>query len=371
MRVGTISLNINTIDLNYGAVLHSWAFQQVLKRKPYVSKTEIIDYVTPTVSGIDRRTPAISHLRRGEVKSAVAALLRHKSHVVRFDKFESFISNRLEVSEQKFTYPEIASARLKYDAVVCESDVIWSPSFFEGSLDPVFFLNIPSMGSMRRIAYSASAANAIFSEEQLKDFKSNLNALDYISCRESYLVDLIKRVAGRNAQHVLDPTLLLNKDDYSQLIVGTQIGADYALLYFPVQYPRTLARKLVERAHALGLKAVDISRYPFSSGADVTIKDAGIEEFISLIAGAAAIWSNSFHATCFALVFHKEFLAFERKTGRKTQDLCEWFSLEDRLVRGVDFVEPASIDWCGVDRLREEYKAASHRWLDEAMCGED
>ena len=51
MKVGTLSLNINTDDLNYGAMLHSWAFQQVLKQQECVQSTEIIDYTTKILEG--------------------------------------------------------------------------------------------------------------------------------------------------------------------------------------------------------------------------------------------------------------------------------------------------------------------------------
>ena len=49
MKIGTLSVNINTPDYNYGALLHSYAFIEYLKKLDFVEHAEVIDYITPYV----------------------------------------------------------------------------------------------------------------------------------------------------------------------------------------------------------------------------------------------------------------------------------------------------------------------------------
>ena len=62
MSIGTLSLNINTHDLNYGALLHTWAFQHLLINK-FKVETEVIDYVTPQFENRILKYPWINSIK--------------------------------------------------------------------------------------------------------------------------------------------------------------------------------------------------------------------------------------------------------------------------------------------------------------------
>ena len=66
-QIGTLSLNINTDDFNYGAVLHSWAFQQYLQNK-LNEDIEIINYVTPRLENNDRKRPLKDAIKKRKIK---------------------------------------------------------------------------------------------------------------------------------------------------------------------------------------------------------------------------------------------------------------------------------------------------------------
>ena len=214
MNYGLLSLNINTDDLNYGAVLHSWAFQQVLENVCCEGTSEIIDYIPTHLENFDRRKPVVSYAKRRHWKNVIKLLMCRKRYLSRLDKFERFIDEKMTVSKEQFTEESLNSALLDYDTLVCESDVIWSPGFFGGKFERAFFLNLDSMRTKRRYAYSASAANMVFSENQKKEFSILLRNFDGISCRESYLSNYIESNEGIDAPHVLDPVLLLDQKCY-------------------------------------------------------------------------------------------------------------------------------------------------------------
>lgn len=66
-------------------------------------------------------------------------------------------------------------------------------------------------------------------------------------------------------------------------------------------------------------------------------------EFVNLILNAEAVVSNSFHATVFAIIFHKEFFVIERKERINTRvnDLLKVFGVEDRKMDHVKKLQTA------------------------------
>ncbi|MBU5478969.1 polysaccharide pyruvyl transferase family protein [Eubacterium sp. MSJ-13] len=168
MRIGTISLNINAPDFNYGAMLHSWAFQKYLKNLDYVEYTEIIDYTMPILEGQDLKYPFRQALLGKHLRSLIYYLKNYSIYKRRFNKFEKFIKANICKSQNKYTQATLNEAKLNYDCVICESDVIWSPGFSGGHFDKSFFLALDSMQNMKKIAYAPSMANGEMNDGKRK-----------------------------------------------------------------------------------------------------------------------------------------------------------------------------------------------------------
>jgi len=351
-KIGTISLNINTNDLNYGALLHSYAFQCFLNRYEGVS-TEIIDYKGPNLESLNLKYPTVALVKQKHYYKALMSSLRFFSHARRYEKFKEFINEHCTVSQTSYNQQSLDTAKLDYDIIVCESDVIWSPNITQPGFDKTFFLALNSMRNTKRVAYAASLANGLFTKEQQEEFAVLLENLGAISCRETYASDYVRELTGRDAKCVVDPVLLLDEEDYTDITADRLIKDPYVLLYMPIEYSRATVSKVRQYAKTKGLKVVEISAYPFDIVLQKTIRDAGIDDYLSLIKNAEVVFSNSFHAVCFSVIFKKDFYAFTRKTGRKIEDICSRLGLENRFIKGW-FKEQNTIDYELVyDRLRE------------------
>ena len=282
MKAGILSLNINTEDLNHGAMLHSWAFQRYLRTRLGI-ESEVIDYITPRAYGTNLEHPVWCHLKNKKIKPALVAAVGASAYRRRYKKFKAFINKHYIVSKKKYSQEKLAKEKLDYDVLFCESDVIWDPVFFHGRFDAAFFLGLPSMRNARRIAYSPSMGNLKISAAEEKQFKKLLNNLDYISCRETYATEYIKNKCGKEAVTVVDPVLLLNGKDYASITYRRLIKEPYVFLYTPVGYDLKLIKLAKTYAKQHGLKLVEVSRYSWDNISHTTIADAGIEEFLSLI----------------------------------------------------------------------------------------
>ena len=367
VKIGTISLNINTDDFNYGAMLHSWAFQKYLmKNKNYY--VEIIDYVTPHLEKLDYSRPVISNLKAKRRLSAAKDAVFYFPYKQRYKKFQKFIKNHMITSKEKYTQKKLNDAKLDYDILVCESDVIWYPGCFKGNYDPSFFLALDSMKGKKRIAYSPSMSSLKYVEKKKDELKELLTNLDHISCRETYEIDVLQELTDKKVTHVMDPVFLLEPEDYDE-ITGKRIIKDkYLLLYLPVNDNRELRKSAKKYAKEHGLKILEISTklYPNFIG-QKTLTHAGIEEFLSCIRNADMVFTNSFHAICFSVLFNKEFYAFTRHLNGKVEDICKTLGLMDRYLQDNKVKEDKKINYNKVNKKVVELRKKSQDWINNAI----
>ena len=110
--------------------------------------------------------------------------------------------------------------------------------------------------------------------------------------------------------------------------------------------------------------------HDYENGNVKCIGDAGIEEFLSAINYADVVFTNSFHAICFSILFNVQFYAFSRAYAGKVKDICKVFGLENRFFVDDNFVEQKLIDYEEVNMRYEQLKEHSIHWLENALQGE-
>lgn len=369
MKIGTISLNINAPDFNYGAVLHSWAMQKFLLSLKDVEKSEVIDYVMPSLEEQDLAHPLMNALREMRIKTFFRQIKTLDVYKQRYRKFKEFENNQMRISKDKYTQKSLSVAILDYDCIICESDVIWAPGFSGGHFDRSFFMALKSMENMKKIAYAPSMSDGDLSEAQEQEFEELLRFPDYISCRESYEKNIIEKYTSKEVKHVLDPVMLLEADDYYPICAPRIIPEPYLLLYLPVDDNNRLRRCANIYAAQKGLKVLEIStkQKSYTDVGKICLGAAGIEEFLSAIRYSSVVFTNSFHAICFSIVFNIQFYAFSRAYAGKVKDLCNTFCLEDRYFSDDNFVEIGDIDYSIVNDLWNKRRAESTKWLLNAI----
>ena len=98
--------------------------------------------------------------------------------------------------------------------------------------------------------------------------------------------------------------------------------------------------------------------------------DAGVEDFLSSIYYAQFIFTNSFHAVCFSLIFKKQFYVFSRANSGKLMDICTLFEMDERYNRYSD-IESKEIDYKKIENKRQKLSDFARRWLLSAIEGVD
>src|SRR5690606_22627300 len=105
----------------------------------------------------------------------------------------------------------------KFDIAVVGSDQVWRPKY---SPDIYNYFGDFLGNKKQIISYAASFGvdNWEFTKKQTDICKKLVKKFKAVSVRESSAIDLCYQYLGTDAELVLDPALLLSKDDYQKVI---------------------------------------------------------------------------------------------------------------------------------------------------------
>ncbi len=377
MKIGIISLNIYTTMLNFASPLHSYAFQQFLSQHGIDSV--IIDYKPNYYGNFNTRHPYFQYKKHPLQDSDLQKSLTHKwlrlffARQRRFDKFKHFIDTHYVMTDTTYDHEMLDTTDLKFDCYICATDVIWKYNPDWG-FEPGYFLACDSMKGKPKIAYAASRGPSEFDEAQQKRFLEYITPFDYISVREKSLGEYISSISNIKTTHVLDPVLLHEKEFYEPIIKRPNRKKKYVLIYIVMKNRQPLVSLAVNFAKKHNLDVIELSdflenaHYPEGTHHKL-VYGIGIEEWLGYMDEAEYIFTNSFHATCFSILFHKQFFVGKRR-GDKISSVLEMFGLSGRTTKNSFRKQKCiaeEIDYAPIDALRRKYMKTSSDFLLSAI----
>lgn len=137
-----------------------------------------------------------------------------------------------------------------------------------------------------------------------------MDNLDYISVREQSGVTLVKELSNKKVHLVLDPTLLLNKTDWSKVMKQYPNMPSKYILIYQLSDSKAIVELALKISKQYNLKVYRICKRAYANTHNkgiINIADAGPAEFLSLICNATYIVTNSFHGTAFSINFNVPF----------------------------------------------------------------
>ena len=171
--------------------------------------------------------------------------------------------------------------------------------------------------------------------------------------REKSAVKILQKNFGINSIHVLDPTLLLDKNNYLELIKNYKsnisVNENYIFSYLisPPDYilkiVNKFALKLNYKVHFFLLN-----------------NDTSIQNFLYQISHCKAVITNSFHGTIFSIIFNKPFIIIRDIKTPRFASLGEIFEIKSRVISKYDITklhllnEPLKINITLFNYLKEK-----------------
>lgn len=358
MKIAIIS-EFQKQTVNYGNNLQAYALNHYLHMKyPSIevdtlwfqdpSKKHITSYLgllcSKTISCI-KNIISSGHLRN---KSGCINLQLVKSRLKAFENFQKNIT----LCENGMTWKRLINSN--YDIYIVGSDVVWAQSHYY--VNKIKFIKFTTNKKSKKIAYAASFGRNWIPKENVNYIKKCLKDFDMITLREASAVQMLKSYGINNAYHVLDPTILISKDEWAKLenkpsdIVDAPyvfvylLGADKAQRESITAWSRQNNLQIITIPYANGLK----KEYDLSFG-DIKLSDCSPEEWIWLIHHADYVITDSFHGIVFSTIFENRFFAVTRDytidINIRLIDFLETIKQKDKMISNCEFKSADEYKW--------------------------
>jgi len=325
---------------NYGQLLQAYALQTVVRDLGYTS--ELVNYSRHTGEGtISAKLLSMMKrlLNRTITFSMIFKSLENQLYQLyikrcfdRYRIFKTFEDKYLRVGQ---AVTNLSQCNTLYDGFICGSDQIWAPYAFDG----YYFLSFEAEPE-RKTAYAPSFGFSSLPENITKQATTFISNIRNVSIREEAGAKLIEGMTGVRPEVVLDPTLLLEAEQWKKVQTKIDIRKPYILCYFLGDNPthRSIVRKIIRQT---GLQAVLLPFVPrdiFQRGFDIK-PDVGPSEFLYLLENAELICTDSYHGILLSINFRKPFLVFKRFSDKdpnsqnsRIYHILDKYELKDRLI---------------------------------------
>lgn len=369
MKIGIFT---QPLGYNYGGILQNWALQQVLINLGHEPVT-IIYFRHWNINAFINDCLSVA-------KYIIKHLIHHTNRNVgvlpwRRNRFlKQFIKNKLFTTSDIYPITYNNLAKFKFDRYIVGSDQVWRPMYNKGHLGEMYCDFLNDNNNTPCIAYAASFGTAEweYTDEQTNLARQNIQKFMKVSVREKSGVALCQQYLNVDAELVLDPTLLLEKEDYSSLQLKRkhlkEIDNKFVGVYL---LDMSVEKKdIVKRVCALIGKEPRFIGQPLDSAET----RPPISEWLSDISNSEFIITDSFHGTAFAINFKKPFIALdnlERGSDRFTS-LLDLFNLRERLINPLNVTHleeiiDSKINWESIERIKKSLVSKSMNFIKESL----
>lgn len=319
-------MNFNYPRDNYGALLLAYAMEKIVKKMGYIPCT-INYYKNPLTMDFNPQ----------------GAMWKFREKYLNLYGFAADKEDLLKYND-------------RFNIFIFGSDIIW-----KDTREYVYFADW-IYGNKNLIAYAAS-----FCENKLpkadKRKKLCMQRFSSVSVREKSGIDICKQYANVNAEHVIDPSLLLDAQDYQNIIdedSNTSVPkGDYLVYYtFGTLNPYAVNSKLP--IYNLWKNENDEAR--------------SFGQWLNLIKNCKCVISQSFHGVCFSILYNKPFFYIKKthEDNERVNSLLKKLGIDDsRIVLSEDEINDQlinkKIDYQNVNLKLKEFREFSYNWLFEAL----
>lgn len=364
MKIGILTLPLKG---NYGGVLQAYALLTFLKSKGYDAHL------------VDRQWDRRDH---PTLKYYIQKFIFHyiiRGKIKRFcDKWINPKTFSINSQEKMLTINSEG-----FDAFIVGSDQVWRIEHI-GGVKENYFLDFVQNKSVKKISYAASFGKDSVdgSPEYLNKIAKLMQDFDAISVREESGVEICEKVFGVKAKHVIDPVLLLEKEDYLKILKKEKIITKKNTLTIYVLDTTPEKLKIIERVSKklnLKINSINYRKNPAKltqEGLKFDIYNylyPSLTNWLSGFRDADFVITDSFHGMLFSIIFKKQFFVI----GNENRGLARFSSFlklikhEERLINYKNLFDISLLDneinFTEVYKILEQEKVAATSFLNTSI----
>lgn len=369
-----IAILTQPLKANYGGILQNYALSEFLKKHGYKVKT---------INRVEKNPNSKLKIIASNLKRYLISYLIKKNTLNPikerkiFENQSNFIRNYIDLTTTIDNSIALKNHFKKenYDIVIIGSDQVWRPSYSPNIFN--YYLDfLESNTNILKLAYASSFGTSEweYSIDETKKCARLAKKFEAISLREKSGVKLSKQHLGVRAEWVLDPTMLLEREDYLQLASKVNISKRKGVFSYILDENDAISKIINKVKDELGLES--FTNQPNCRGTnnfDKKLEDLiypPVEGWIKAFVQAEFVITNSFHGTIFCLIFNKPFITIvnkERGAARFHSILGE-FKLENRLIQENEIDElnkilSTKVDFSYANNRLNELKTHSQEFL--------
>lgn len=367
-RVAIITLPLGE---NYGGILQAYSLQKIVHNLGMNVVTASIPKQNSLKLLANRVIKTVLHI----VKSSVSNMTS-KDILIKTEKTRQFVNKYIKTIDKKHLHND------DFDVYIVGSDQVWRAKYVNIS-DYMLNFATAKTGAVK-ISYAASFGKDDLNEYRNSDIKESSRLaknFDGISVRERSGVKLAEKHWGVKALHHIDPTMLIPKKQYNNLIKSNQ-GDTYkpeGKLFVYILDKSSEKENIVEKTSQLsGLKSFGFmppstnSKRAFRNNPE-KYKLPSVEQWLRSFRDADFVVTDSFHGCVFSIIYNKPFIAIGNKSRGLSRftSLLELFGLESRLVGSQSEVNEhlvgSNIDWRKVNSVLKNEQQRSRKYLEENL----
>lgn len=350
---------------NYGALWQAIALRHVLSKLG--NDVFFIDYV-PEYRKRMYKLCDINQFLSSTWKKQIKYCIRFLPYIWRKFVFHAFIN--------KYIYKYCQTINDRFDCIIYGSDQIWRKQPYIEDYDSMYF-GQNTIGTSSHISYAASLDTLPEEEEDIKRFCSLLKNIDRISVREKQTQMFLVQHGFRNVHFCLDPTFLINKAQWEQLVSPRRIIHKRYILLFD----------LLADCGVKAFNCDDVRNFAKRNNAIVIKLRANLhcteslqgrlfespEDFINLIRYAECVLTSSYHGLVFSVIMKRPVYCCFPTSNSRMESLMSVLQMQDRIIAPENPILPPSvepIDFTIIEERIDAYRNSSLQYLQSIVKAE-
>lgn len=262
------------------------------------------------------------------------------------------------------------------------SDQLWFYDCYK-EWGHALFLDFVS-NKKKKIAYATSFGhtNPKIPEIEKAKIKKLLNRFDGISIRENAGVKFLHNEMNIDSVQTMDPVFLVNMDIWEKLMREAVRKANGNFIFAYILDPdNDKVKVLYKIQRKLGMPIISITDRQYGREKKENLlsdfgilRNASIYELIFHIMNAKYVMTDSYHGTCFSLIFRRKFVSFvnSKRGMARFETLEELLKINDRLVYDISNFEISEKiferpNYYEISKLLDREISRSKAWLNNQL----
>lgn len=356
MKIGIVT---QTLGHNYGGIIQNYALQQVLIKMGHEPITLKRGGSTLLWLLLRSFRNGVQCLITGQRKKVIPKNKNPKQNNITEDFIKKNIAQTRDI-------PEFRQSELKrygIECIITGSDQVWRPSYNGRILFDMFlgFVNRKTP----KIAYAASFGVDEWEYTTIETIicRRYARRLNAVSVRERSGIKLCHEYFGIDAIEVIDPTLLLDAEDYTRLSYKIPKTEDKFIAAYILDVDDNKRQLINDFAARKGLS---LRLFTANTGIELSV-----EEWLAMFRDASFVITDSFHGTVFSIIHHKNFITIANSSRGATrfEALLIKFGLENRLTLSFNNLPDLdNIEWEAVEKAISSWRILSKNFLSVSLC---